>query len=210
MTGFQVSAVRAALMAFIVGLADITHKVYSPHNAIALAAFIITLWNPKAPVFDLGFQLSFLATIAIIYFAPAVKRLPFLRGDGVLGWRDALAITLAAQLGVAPLAIINFGNFSFTALLANVGILAVIPLLTVLGFIVIFLEMTFPPLASLVSQPIVFLIDYVVAVVETFAIVQVPFNPEIGVTISVLYYAVLIGICYRWSPALQRNKKTTA
>lgn len=207
MTGFQMSAIRAALMASLVGLADVAHKNYRPYTALAFAALVITVWNPKAPSFDLGFQLSFLATMAIIYLAPVVKRLPFLRSDGALGWRDALAITIAAQLGVVPLTIINFGNFSFTSLVANVAILAVIPLLTVLGFLVVLLGAIAPPLALVLSQPITFLIGYVIAIVEMFAVVQVPFNPNIGVLFSLLYYAVIIGIWYRWSPALQKNEK---
>jgi len=207
MTGFQVSALRAALMAFLVGLAGLTHRLYSPHNAIAFAALVITVWNPKAPVFDLGFQLSFLATLAIIYFAPVIKLLPHLRTAGVLGWRDALAITAAAQLGVAPLAIIAFGNFSFTALAANIGILAVIPLLTVMGFLSALFSMIFPPLAHLISVPIAFLIDYVIAVVETFSVVQVPFNPHVGVATAALYYGAVIWLCWRFSPVLYAHEK---
>ena len=205
MTGFQVSAIRAALMAFLVGFAGITHRLYSPHNAIAFAALILTVWNPKAPVFDLGFQLSFLATMSIIYLAPVLKRLPLLQKNGFLAWRDALAITLAAQFGVAPLTIINFGNFSVTALLANIGILAVIPLLTVMGFVVAFAYMLFPPLAFFLSIPTAFLIDYVVAVVETFAVVYVPFNPNIGIAIALVYYVVLVWICWRYYPARQES-----
>src|SRR3989344_4612310 len=207
MTGFQVSAVRAALMAFLVGLAGMTHRLYSPHNAIAFAALVITVWNPKAPVFDLGFQLSFLATLSIIYFTPVLKRLPLLQKDGFLAWRDALAITLAAQLGVAPLPIINFGNFSFTALLANIGVLAVIPLLTVFGFVIALSYLIFPPLALLLAKPIAFLIDYVVLIVETFSVIYVPFNPSIGLTAAALYYAVLIWLCVRYSPALNVHEK---
>ena len=209
MTGFQVSAIRAALMAFLVGFAGLTHRLYSPHNAIAFAALILTAWNPKAPVFDLGFQLSFLATLSIIYFTPVLKRLPLLQKDGFLAWRDALAITLAAQIGVAPLTIMNFGNFSFTALLANIGILAVIPFLTVMGFVVAFAYMLYPPLALLLSKPVAFLIDYVVAVVETFAVVYLPFNPAVGFTAALLYYAVLIWICVRYSSASKTHEKTT-
>ena len=207
MTGFQVSAVRAALMAFLIGFADMTHRLYSPHNAIAFAALLITAWNPKAPAFDLGFQLSFLATLSIIYLAPVLKRLPFLKKDGVLGWRDVLALTLAAQIGVAPLTIMNFGNFSFTALLANIGVLAVIPLLTVFGFVIALSYLVFPPLALLLAKPIAFLIDYVVLIVETFAVIYVPFNPSIGLTAVALYYAVLIWLCVRYSPALNVHEK---
>ena len=209
MTGFQVSAIRAARMAFIVGLAGVTHRRYSPRNAIACAALIIAAWNPKAPVFDLGFQLSFLATLAIMYLAPVVKRLPFLSTSGTLGWRDALAITLAAELGVAPITIINFENFSLTALFANVGILAVIPLLTVLGFLVVLFEALFPPLAFPLVTLTAFLIDYVVAVVETFAVWYVPFNPAIGATTAAVYYCIVIWICWRWSPARGAHEKSS-
>ena len=205
MTGFQVSAIRAALMAFLVGLASLTSRLYNPRNAIAFVALLITLWNPKSAVFDLGFQLSFLATLAIIYLAPVLKRIPFLRTEGFLGWRDVLAITLAAQLGVVPITIINFENFSFTSLLANIGILAVIPLLTVMGFIVTAASMIFPPLAYLLSKPVAFLIDYVTMVVNTFAVVYLPFNPEIGIIPALLYYGVVIWICWRYYPVRRES-----
>lgn len=203
MTAFQVSAVRAALMAFLVGIASLTNRVYMPHTAIAFAALLITLWNPKAPVFDLGFQLSFLATIAIIYLAPIFKLLPFFRHEGLLAWRDALGITLAAQLGVAPITIMSFENFSFTSLAANIGILAVIPLLTVLGFIVAFLAFVFMSLASFFAQPMIFLMDYVIAVVEVFSIAYVPFNPHIGIVAALFYYACMLYVCLRWYPRAQ-------
>lgn len=200
MTAFQVSAVRAALMAFLVGLAKVTNRLYKPHIAIVFAAFLISVWNPKAPLFDLGFQLSFLATIAIIYLAPVLKRIPFFQKDGVLGWRDALAITLAAQIGVAPLTITQFENFSLTALLANIAILAVIPFLTVSGFIVAFTTFVFMPLASLLAKPMMFLIDYVIAVVEIFSVAYVPFNPHVGIIAALLYYACMLYLCFRWYP----------
>ena len=59
MTGFDSSAVRAAIMGFVVLLASLAGRIYNPRNSIALAAFLITLFNPKSLVFDVGFQLSF-------------------------------------------------------------------------------------------------------------------------------------------------------
>ena len=207
MTGFQVSAIRAALMAFLVGLASLTSRLYTPRNAIAFAALLITLWNPKSAVFDLGFQLSFLATLAIIYLAPVLKRIPFFQPEGFLGWRDVLAITLAAQLGVAPLSIINFENFSLTSLLANIGVLAVIPFLTVYGFLVIGASMLFAPLGHVLVIPAAFLMEYTIAVVNTFAVLYIPFNPEIGALSIIIYYCVVAWVCFRYSPALERHEK---
>ncbi len=205
MTGFQVSAIRAALMAFLIAFAKMTHRIYRPHNAIAFIALIITLWNPKAPVFDLGFQLSFLATLAIIYLAPLLRLIPFLKKNGFLEWREITAMTAAAVLGVAPITIINFENFSFTALFANIGILAAILPMTITGFLSLFLSMTFPSLAFLMVQPTAFLADYVMYLIETFAVLYVPFNPEIGFAFAVVYYCIMVSVCYQWSPAC-KNK----
>ncbi|PIR82327.1 hypothetical protein COU20_02785 [Candidatus Kaiserbacteria bacterium CG10_big_fil_rev_8_21_14_0_10_59_10] len=201
MTGFKVSAVRASLMAFLVGLANETGRAYLPRNAIAFSALVITLFNPKAPVFDLGFQLSFAATLSIIYLAPVLKRIPFLHRAGMLGWRDVLAITAAAQLGVAPIAMLHFANFSFTALPANVGILVVIPFLIIFGFATVAASLVFPPLASLIALPTTFLIDYATAIIEVFSIARVMFNPEIGAAAALAYYAALVWLCWRFAPA---------
>ena len=199
MTGFQVSAVRAAIMAFIVALAKESGRIYNPRNALILAAFVITAINPKIPVFDLGFELSFIATAAIVYLAPAFERVSFLRKGGFFSWRDALRITLAAQIAVAPLAIAHFSNFSFTALPANVALLGIMPLLMVFGFSVIAVSTISTSFATLLSKPVAFLLDYAASIVEIFSTVQIPFNPEIGIVSVFVYYAALIFVSLRWS-----------
>ena len=202
MTGFKVSAVRASLMAFLVGLAGESGRVYSPRNAIIFSAFVITMWNPKSPVLDLGFQLSFAAVLSIIYFAPVLKLIPFFHTSGFLAWRDVLVITMAAQIGVLPITIAHFANFSLTALPANVAILVVMPPLMALGLLTVAASVLSMPLASLLSIPTAFLADYAIQIVETFSSVRIMFNPELGVTGAVLYYAVLIWICWRYSSHL--------
>ena len=201
MTGFAVSALRAALMAFIAGCADQMGRMYNPRNAMAFAALAITLVNPKVPVFDLGFQLSFAATLSIIYFVPALRQLSFFKAESFLRWRDALAITIAAQIGVMPITIINFQNFSFSAFPANIAIMAIMPLLMVFGFATVAASFVFTPLAILLSKPDAFLLDYTVGVVEIFSTLRAPFNPDIGIAIATAYYAFLIYICARYSPS---------
>ena len=196
MTGFKVSAVRASLMAFLVGLAGESGRIYSPRNAILFSALVITVWNPKSPVFDLGFQLSFAAVLSIIYFAPILKLIPFFRTSGFLAWRDVLVITMAAQIGVLPITIAHFANFSLTALPANVAILVVMPPMMALGLLTVAVSVVSMPLASLLSIPTAFLADYAIQIVETFSSVRIMFNPELGITGTILYYAVLVWICW--------------
>lgn len=199
MTGFKISAIRASLMAFIVGLARQSDRMYNPRNAIVFAALMITLFNPKAPVFDLAFQLSFAATCSIIYFSPVIRRLSFFKKESFLNWRDILSITIAAQIGVAPITIIHFENLSLSALPANIAILVVIPLLMVLGFATVAASFVLSPVASLLSMPVSFLVDYSVFVVELFYKFRVPFNPDIGFISVIFYYAVLIFLSWRFS-----------
>ena len=200
MTGFDVSAMRAAVMAFIVAAAEQTSRIYNPRNSIMLAALVLTLINPKIPVFDLGFQLSFIATLSIVYFATILKTFPFFKIDSYLGWREVLAITAAAQIGVAPISMAQFANFSFSAFPANLVIIVVMPALMAFGFLTIFASFIFWPLAVLLSNPTAFLLGYSIAAVEIFSALRVPFNPELNAVVIIAYYSFLLYICAKWSP----------
>lgn len=195
MTGFGPSAVRAAIMGFAVLLANLTGRIYDPRNSIGLAAFLITLFNPKALVFDLGFQLSFLAVLGIIYLRPALKKL--LRfGDkpGFFAWRENFLMTLAAQLATAPVLIVNFGNFSFTALIANILILTAVPLTMSLGFAVGFFNFLSYYLALLFGWLASLLLNYEIFIINLFAKITLPINPSVNFWAILVYYSVLAGI----------------
>ncbi len=200
MTGFMVSAVRASLMAFCASAAGMAGRLSNPRNAIALAAVIITLHNPKAPVHDIAFQLSFAATVSIIYLAPAFQRLSFFQKEGFLSWRSILAITLTAQAGVTPISIMHFSNFSFSSLPANIAILAPMSLLMALAIAAVAASFVFLPLAQLLAVPTAFLVDYSLSVIDIFSAARMPFNPEIGFAAVAIYYAVLIWIAVRFTP----------
>ena len=135
MTGAEASAVRAAIMGIIVLLANEVQRSFSLRNAIAIAAFLMVLYNPKVLVFDLGFQLSFLALLGIVYLNPVFKKILKMEDSGFFSWKRNLLTTLSAQLMVLPLLLGKFGIFSLTSLLANVLILEVVPLTMALGFI---------------------------------------------------------------------------
>ncbi len=194
LTGFKVSAIRASMMAFLVGLAKHTSRTYNPRNALALAALILTLANPKAPVFDIGFQLSFVATFSIIYFAPLFQRFSFFATDGIFAWRTICAITLSAQIGVLPITVLYFSNFSFSMLPANIALLVVLPVVMVFGFATIAAGFLSPALAEVISIPTSFLITYSISVVELFYTLRLPFNPELGVCWGLTPFPVCWGL----------------
>ncbi len=200
LTGFKVSAMRASMMAFLVALAKNTSRSYNPRNALALAALILTLINPKAPVFDIGFQLSFLATISIIYFAPVLQHFSFFKTEGVFAWRSICAITLSAQLAVLPITVTHFSNFSFSMLPANIALLIVLPVIMVGGFLTVGAGLVSPSLAEVVSVPTSFLIQYALRVIELFYAWRLPFNPELSALLIALYYMLMLILIMRYSP----------
>ena len=95
------------------------------------------LFNPLILRYDLGFQLSFLSLLGIVYFKPALTKLFKMNTatSSFLNWRDNAFNTLCAQLMVAPLLLINFGSLSSVGLFTNILILGTVPLAMLLGFL---------------------------------------------------------------------------
>jgi len=141
MTGAAASVVRAAVMGILVLLAQQVGRLYQIRNALVLAGAIMVYLNPRVLVWDLGFQLSFAATLGLIYVSPILQNWLIgekEREDGnkkILGLKEILIATLAAQIGVLPLLVINFGQLSLIAPLANILVLPAIPITMLLGFL---------------------------------------------------------------------------
>jgi competence protein ComEC len=74
MTGGEAAAVRSAVMGAIALMARRYGRIYDAGVALVVAGFLMILWNPRLLVFDFGFQLSFLATLGMIYLSPVVEK----------------------------------------------------------------------------------------------------------------------------------------
>ena len=196
LTGFKLSASRAVLMAFLAILAKETNRLYSPRNALALAALVLILINPYVLVFDVGFQLSFLAVIGIVYLSPIIKKMLRLKNKGFLGWKESLSITIAAQLAVAPILIGQFGNFTLTSFLSNILILFTVPVVMILGYLISLIYYIFYPLAVVLSWLVSFLLSYQILIINLFSRWAISFNPYINIWIVLLYYLLLATIVY--------------
>ncbi len=127
MTGAEASLVRAAIMGVILIVARKSQRIYQHRNAITFTALAMVLYDPKILVFDLGFQLSFLALLGIIYIKPFLEK--------ITRWKSEIVWpTIAAQLAVLPLIMIKFGGFNPLSPLANILIAPAIPYTMALGF----------------------------------------------------------------------------
>ena len=136
MAGASATVVRASIMAGFALLARATGRVYQITIALLVAGFLMILHNPKILRFDTSFQLSFLATLGLVYLAPRFNKYNwFSRLPNFWSFRDNLAATLSAQIMTLPIILFGFGRFSLIAVLANVLILPVIPSTMLFGFL---------------------------------------------------------------------------
>ncbi len=167
MTGGEASVVRAAIMGFLVLLADKLRRVYYFRNAVAFTALAMVVVNPKVLALDIGFQLSFMALIGITYLKPWLeKRLKWEGRAGIINWRQNLLTTSAAQVAVLPVILYHFGTFSPIGVLANVLILEFIPLTMSFGFFIAFAALISAPLAWIISWPASILMGYELGVIN--------------------------------------------
>lgn len=128
MTGAEPSLVRAAIMNGIVLVGSHYERTGSTRNAIMAAAFLMALWNPLTPAFDLGFQLSFAAILGMAYLAPIIERYS--------PWKNKDFITaLSAQAAVMPVLVVTVGHATPLSIIPNMLIAAAVPATVGLGFL---------------------------------------------------------------------------
>lgn len=134
MTGAEAATVRAAIMALLVILAFQTGRIYAAVNALIFAAFFMVLANPAILRFDTSFQLSFLATLGMIYLVPKFEKILYFIPNK-LKIKENLSATLGAQTAVLPLLIYKTGIMSIVSTPLNMIILPLIPITMFLGFL---------------------------------------------------------------------------
>ena len=113
-TRFEPSVLRASVMAALAVTASTLGREASRLRLLALAVALLVVLDPFL-VRTVGFQLSVAACAGIVLLAPPLARA--MRGPRVLC--DALAVTIAAQAGVAPVLVIVFGGVPLASVPAN-------------------------------------------------------------------------------------------
>ena len=168
MTGGASSSVRAAAMAVIGVVGRATGRLYFASRVLAIVAFGMVLWNPFLLSFDIGFQLSVLATLGLIWFTPVFSaRLQWITAKFAL--REIAATTLGTQLAVLPLLLYQNGQLPLFSLPANLLALIAIPPAMAASTIASIAGLIAEPVATLVALPAYILLSYIIEVAKFFA-----------------------------------------
>ena len=186
---------RAAIMGILLILAAQTGRIYSMRNAIICAGLLMVYANPKVLAFDIGFQLSFLALLGMVYLAPAFKtffRMNASPENHIFSWKGTALTTLAAQLAVLPLLLQNFGSVSLFSLLANILILEFIPFTMGLGFLVAGVGFLAPWVAQFFAWIALIFLKFETGTILFFGKWNITFTFSFSLFSTILYYACLV------------------
>lgn len=141
LTGLSPSVLRSAAMLSFVIVGQSLNRKANIYNSITASAFILIIINPFI-ITDLGFQLSYLALISIIYFQPLIYNWFFIKNK----WLDKIwvlvSVSIAAQIVSTPISLFYFHQFPNYFLLTNI---LVVPMST----IIIYLALTLLAFSSL-------------------------------------------------------------
>lgn len=118
LVGMPVSVVRAAIMLSVGSVALLLHRRSASLSALSLAAVVVLVMNPES-LWDVSFQLSFMAVLSLVVMAPLAEGLWHPRFRIVAWLWSTTRTSVIAQLGTAPLVVYYFGNLSVYFLPAN-------------------------------------------------------------------------------------------
>lgn len=168
LTGAEAPVVRASIMAICVLLALLLKRETSIYQALLLALLIILLINPQS-LFDVSVQLSFFATVGIIYLTTKLSK-PFLKTPKPIVYLTGCFFTsLAAQLSVNPLMAYYFHKVSIIAILANLLVVPLAGIILASGFLLIFSALFGGIILFLVKQVNLLLLTGLIKMVNFFA-----------------------------------------
>jgi competence protein ComEC len=195
--GATPTVIRAAVMGTILVLGQRLARPAHAWTTLFAACGAMTIWDPQT-LWDLGFQLSALATASLFAYGKGVERL-LLRTPLRVGWldwaREALTATLAAQILALPLILYQFGNLSIVAPLANVVLLPVVPAAMLFGALALLGGMIWLPLGQGLALSAYLFLAWLTEGARLFATlpwaaVQLPPFP---LWLLLGYYAIVVG-----------------
>lgn len=197
LAGFQAAVLRAVIMGFAALVGLVLNRKVKQLGSLMLAATLLLLFNPLW-IWDLGFQLSFLATLGLIVTAPAII-------EG-LDWvppaiASLVAVPLAATIWTLPLQLFVFGVVPAYSLLLNIITTPLISIISIGGIISAIGALIWPEAGSFLAGVLHYPTDWLIKLVEFFS--KLPGNSLAVGSISTwqmltIYLLILLVVLVRW------------
>jgi competence protein ComEC len=210
LVGADAAVVRAAVMGGLALFARQVGRRQVGLNTLLAVAALMCVWNPLY-IWDVGFQLSFFATLGLILYATPfsevanrliLKYFPSSAAEKFAElFSEFVLLTLAAQLTTIPIMAYHFQRISLVSFIANPFILPAQPAVMILGGLSVLLSHVWIVLGQLVAWITYPFVVYTIRIVEIFD--RVPhgtiFLGDFSIWFVILFYAALLAVTFSWS-----------
>lgn len=189
-SGFGASVIRSVLMFVLIALGVFSGSQTKMLSVLSVAFFLTLLVWPQS-LFDVGFQLSYLAVFSIVWLYPAFQRKINNLPKMLQYFAGILAISIVVQLGLSPLLLYHFKEVSLLFLVSN---LIAIPLITiVLIFSVVLLPLNFvsDKLGSFFAEFLQLILNFINNSISFVASFESFYLKEISFTIVQLFIGLI-------------------
>ncbi|MEO8355174.1 MAG: ComEC/Rec2 family competence protein [Chloroflexota bacterium] len=224
LVGGGAAVVRAAIMGSLALFARQVGRRQFALNTLLAVALLMCLWNPLY-IWDVGFQLSFFATLGLILYAEpfsqfanriVTRYFPTSTAEKFAQlFSEFVLLTLAAQLTTIPIMAYHFKQISLVSFIANPFILPVQPAVMILGGLAVLLSLIWLPLGQIAAWVAWPFVVYTIRMVELFD--RVPhgtiFLGDLSLWFVILFYAALLTVTFggsRLKEAAQSLKGRTS
>lgn len=188
--GLSATVVRASIMASLLLIAQSLGRSYSVIRSLLLAGIIMVAINPYLLLFDIGFQLSFMATLGLILALPwfTANSQPEL----LTSVRGYVVATAATQIAVLPLLIYHIGEISLVSVFVNVLVLPSVPIAMFGAFVAAVVYAVVPAIGLLIGFVTQLVLSYIIVTAEFFS--SLPFATYAFDEIAVAWVFVMYGV----------------
>jgi competence protein ComEC len=223
LVGGDAAVVRAALMGSLALFAKEVGRRQAALNTLLAVALFMCLWNPLY-LWDVGFQLSFFATLGLVLYADPfsqfanriiTKYFPTSAAEKFASlFSEFVLLTLAAQVTTIPIMAYHFQRISLVSFLANPFILPAQPAVMILGGLAVLLSLVWFPLGQIAAWVTWPFVVYTIRMVEIFD--RVPhgtiFLGELSIWFVILIYTLLFAVTFggarikEWFGAMKQDR----
>ncbi|MDD5618643.1 MAG: ComEC/Rec2 family competence protein [Candidatus Omnitrophica bacterium] len=206
MTGLRPSIVRAVVMGIVFLLSFLVEKEYHVYNSLALSAIIVLFIWPWQ-IFDIGFQLSYISVLSIVFISPKILSiLPKPKNRFFYFLIVSLVVSFSTWLVTTPLVAYYFGIVSLISLVANLFVVPFTPFILAGGFIYLLASFIAPFLTKWFALSLEFMVDILVFLTIVFR--NIPFAyfyiDKIDLWILFLYYPLIILLFNLWGYTIKK------
>ncbi|AYN05421.1 ComEC/Rec2 family competence protein [Flavobacterium sp. 140616W15] len=204
-SGFSPSVLRSVVMFSFVALGIHLRRSVNIYHTLLVSIFFLLLFEP-AFIFDVGFQLSYLALFFIIWLQPILKKLWSPKHKFTTAIWNALTVSFAAQIGTLPICLYYFHQFPGLFFVANIVIIPFLSVIMILGIIVMILAAfnSAPTLLVLLLEKSIFYLNKIINIVasfEGFIIRDISFNNYLLIS---SYLLIITGVIWLKKPSFTK------